>query len=355
MKTTYRPLILFTVCLLLLILPTTTAAQEDDQEYPWVPPEFPTNVYFDMIIIDLPTIDARAETYTLEGDMTLEWIDERLAFDPKEFGSNVQIYHGSQATDKITNEIWSPVIEFENIRGPRKVVNRSLVIDQDGVVVYEEHFVATLAANLDLHDLPFDKQSLKMIFTSFLYPAEEMVFSPESIIEFRPGFALNEWVVAGEPQVKISEQGVFGISLEGQSPGAPFSHGEFIINLEREPGFYIWKLLIPILIITSISWVGFWRKPTEGGRLAMTFSCMLTVIAYNFVIGNSLPRIPYLTRLDRVFILTYAFIALAIFQGTIVSYLVNNERDRRVPAIDRFSRIAFPAVYLAIYASLLLI
>lgn len=344
---------LLVISLFMLARPATTLAQDDIPR--WLPPTIPTEVYFDIVIIDIPTFNEREETYTIEGSLLLQWWDERLAFDPDETGVDYKAYHDTEATNQLIKEMWSPVLEFENSRGQRRISNTSLTIESDGSVTYEERFVLTLSTDLDLHEFPFDTQQLQINVASFYYLAEEMVLAEDSQVRFRPGFEMNEWVVVGEPTTSISERAVYGLEVTEENQLPPLSYGQFTITLKRNAGFYVWKLMVPLLIITSISWAGFWRKPSVPPRVNMTFSCMLTVVAYNFVVGNSLPRIAYLTRLDMIFVLTYAYIALAVVESVAASYLDDYGRNSAALQLDRVSRWLFPVSYIALYVALLVI
>lgn len=322
------------------------------------PPAYPTEVYFDVVIIDIPHFNAREETYAIEGSLLLEWVDERLAFDEYEVGLDYMVYHEAEAQRQLATQIWSPMVEFENIRGKRTIVNSVLSISPDGTVNYEEHFVASLSTVLDLREFPFDTQALDIRVASFFYNEEELVWADESGVSFRPGFEMNEWLVVDEPRTKIVTRLPYGMPFDevAEEQGIiPFSFGEFTLTMERQAGFYIWKLMVPIMIITSISWVGFWRKPSVAPRMNMTFSCMLTVVAYNFVVGNNLPHISYLTRLDKIFILTYVFIALAILESVVTAYLTSHGREEAAVQLDKRARLFFPVVYLTLYALLIFV
>lgn len=354
MKPVFRLVLL--VLLLLLVRPTAVLASSPPLP---PPPDPPTQVSFLIGLLDLPELNVREQTFTIEGTLALLWHDPRLAFDPAETGQERLLYSNSEATRQLNNFIWSPALEFENSRGERKTSNATLSIDPDGTVYYQERFNATLATPLDLRDFPFDSQRLNITVASFNYAADQMVFSPDSLVVLLPEFTATGWRVETLPQTEIILRGAYGLEWaeEGEEELLEdlFSTAIFTIPLTRDPGFYVWKLLVPLFIITSISWVSFWRSPGLGPRMNMTFSCMLTVVAYNFVIANTLPPITYLTRLDMVFILTYLFIALTIVQNTVASYWHDHGRVPAARRLDRHASWLIPLAYMSIYAVLLFV
>ena len=68
-----------------------------------------------------------------------------------------------------------------------------------------------------------------------------------------------------------------------------------IINIERKYWYYIFKIILPIILILTICWSSIWVDPTEiESRLTITIVC-LSLIAYNFVIDEEMPKLDYLT------------------------------------------------------------
>jgi hypothetical protein len=78
--------------------------------------------------------------------------------------------------------------------------------------------------------------------------------------------------------------------------------------IERKPGYYIFKVIFPILLILLICWSVVWVDPKElEARLTITIVCLLSLIAYNFVIDSELPKLEYLTVLDWVILISYIY------------------------------------------------
>jgi hypothetical protein len=72
---------------------------------------------------------------------------------------------------------------------------------------------------------------------------------------------------------------------------------------------------------------------------------VLTIVAYQFVVGEDLPRIAYLTLLDKVMILSFVLLAVTVVQSLIVSRYQDDDMPR-AKRIDRLSRLLFPGTYL---------
>ncbi len=97
-----------------------------------------------------------------------------------------------------------------------------------------------------------------------------------------------------------------------QSPGmmkSDFKQGvKLEIEIERKFGYYIFKVIFPIILILLICWSSVWIDPKElESRLTITIVCLLSLIAYNFVIDAELPKLEYLTVLDWVILISYVY------------------------------------------------
>ena len=75
---------------------------------------------------------------------------------------------------------------------------------------------------------------------------------------------------------------------------------------------------------------------------------MLTLIAYRFALGNLLPRISYMTRLDYFLLGSTVIVFLALVEVTATSRFVFLGRESLARKLDKYSRIGFPSVFVGI-------
>jgi len=83
---------------------------------------------------------------------------------------------------------------------------------------------------------------------------------------------------------------------------------EIKIEIQRNHEYYIFKVIFPIILILLICWSVFWIHPRElESKLTITIVCLLSLIAYNFVIEEDLPKLSYLTIMDHLVLISYIF------------------------------------------------
>jgi hypothetical protein len=124
-----------------------------------------------------------------------------------------------------------------------------------------------------------------------------------------------------------------------------FSKFVFQIHAQRDPGFYIWKIVVPLLLIIALTWSTFWMKGESSDiRMERNYISLLTVVAFHQIISSNLPKISYLTFLDGI-----VFVAFGVVGATVVHMIVTQRAQYagnlgKVERLDRRARWLFPTV-----------
>ena len=93
---------------------------------------------------------------------------------------------------------------------------------------------------------------------------------------------------------------------------------EIKIEVQRNHQYYIFKVIFPIILILLICWSVFWIHPRElESKLTITIVCLLSLIAYNFVIEEDVPKLAYLTIMDHLILASYIFATIPNFLSTL--------------------------------------
>ena len=120
------------------------------------------------------------------------------------------------------------------------------------------------------------------------------------------------------------------------------------ISIERKHGYYIFKVILPIILILMVCWSVVWIHPRElESRLTITIVCLLSLIAYNFVIDAELPKLEYLTVLDWIILISYLYAAIPNFL-TIASFNFIKTNEQLSMKLESYGKKYGPTSYVAI-------
>jgi hypothetical protein len=305
------------------------------------PPHEPTEVKVGLYLVALTSVDPPAEAYpTFEAEVFLDlmWNDPRLAFDPDEVGAKKEVFLEHEAELEL-ERIWWPDIEFENGQGERDVEGRELVIAPDGTVEYSERFHGKFTFDPDLQKFPFDRQSFELHIDSFAWDERSLVFVPyDEKTGYDESIHTQEWNIVGvHKEIHPKE--------EVRSPHA-FSTVALRVEAERESGYYLWKIVAPVLIIVMFNWSTFWMPGEKAtSRMERAFIALLTVVAFHQIVAANLPRISYLTFMDGVVFVAFASVGLTMVSIMLSQRYENLERFDVVERMDRHARWMFPLVF----------
>ena len=182
-----------------------------------------------------------------------------------------------------------------------------VTLSQEGNFIFNNDF--------NLRSFPFDRQTLKIkLYDEFYRLENRLLFSGSSTMRdvnyFVKNKKINGWDIIGGKSV----DSVF------QDPNRT-NEGSAItleIYIERKHGYYIFKVIFPIILILMVCWSVVWVDPRElEARLTITIVCLLSLIAYNFVIDSELPKLEYLTVLDWIVLISYIYATIPNFLSII--------------------------------------
>ena len=299
----------------------------------------PTVVQVGYDVIDVREIDGQSQTFAMDLYFWLQWTDERLAFDPAVIGDETCRIDPHQI--KEGGHFWNPHPEFINLRSESRRGNELFTVSEDGAVYFERRFTGTFDASFELTRFPLDEQELPVFLESF-YPRSEVIFEP---VEENRGDALDNTI----DTIDLPAWGVLGVHAEEKvftwesDADSDFSRYTYSIQVERRFGYYLWKIVVPLLLIVMLSWLVFWMSAQAlEAQMGVSVTCILSVIAFNFVIADSLPKIPYLTLLDLWVLISYLFVFMSAVENVGCHYLTNSGRQTTADRIDWVCRWAFP-------------
>ena len=298
------------------------------------PPGEVTRVSVGVYFLDLYEIDDVAQTFSGDVLFAMRWKDPRLA-DPARGDASA---HCNLPFDLV----WSPVLEFMNVRDIEEHHKDITLVDAGGVVTRVQRKFLTFSTPMNLERFPFDQQVLTLELRSIIAGADEVV------LEIFEGFTGR-----GEA-IEIAGWDLGEVEGRIETGFAPLRQTEYSsyhwrIEGERQYGFFTRKLIIPLALIVFMSWAIFWIHPTQiAPQMGIGATSMLTLIAYHFALAGFLPRISYPTIADQFIVWSLILVFLALTEAVATAALVSYGREEQALNIDRWCRWLFPLAFVGI-------
>jgi hypothetical protein len=129
------------------------------------------------------------------------------------------------------------------------------------------------------------------------------------------------------------------------------TNSQFSLHFEadRKLTYYIVRIFIPLLLIIIVAWITFFLKDYTK-RIDVTAGNLLLFIAFNFTISGDLPRLGYLTFLDKLLITTFAISVLTLAYNVVFKRLEIAGKGELGEKIDKYMIWVYPIVYSAAFA-----
>ena len=165
--------------------------------------------------------------------------------------------------------------------------------------------------NFNYKNFPFDKQIIKFelvnlfdLGSGLLDVSHRSIFKLE---EFASKNSISGW--------EIINSGIYHDTYRDPTVIDPSDVLVIELEIERQHGYYVYKVILPIILILMVCWSSVFIAAKElESKLTITIVCLLSLIAYNFVIDNEIPKLEYLTIIDWIILASYFYAALPNFQ-----------------------------------------
>ena len=296
----------------------------------------PTQVSVGIWIADITSIDSAQQSFTAEIAVVLRWKDPRLA------------HTGNGVVRYPLEQVWHPRIAVVNETNSVSRKFPDLVeVEPDGRVTYRQRYAGAFSQPLRLRSFPFDRQTFRLQFVAVRYRANEVQFVPDQdwidnglkqAGGIATSIALPDWTIESWNTKSLSY---------ALAPGFEYSGYAFEFTASRNAQHYVWKVILPLVLIVIMSWAVFWIDPvTSNSQISIAVTSMLTLIAYRFAIDNQLPRLPYTTNLDAFILMSTVLVFFSFIEVLVTTILESQKRNRLAITIDRSCRVIFPVIFL---------
>lgn len=237
-----------------------------------------------------------------------EWSDYNLRWDPEEYGGVKILYIPSE-------QIWLPdLVLYNNADGNYEItIMTKAVVHFNGTVIWKPPAIYKSACNIDVQFFPFDKQECRMKFGSWTYDMGRLDLrhkhesSNSSLINV--GIDLSElylsveWDIMAVPAMRNIKKYACCVEL--------YPDVTFNITLRRKTLFYTVNLIIPVVGISSMSFLVFYLPSDCGEKVSLAISILLSLSFFLLVLLEMTPSTSLAMPLIGVYI-TFCLIMISL-------------------------------------------
>lgn len=286
----------------------------------------PTKVFVRVIMVDLEGIDSAEQNFAANIYMQFRWDDPREKHD------------GKRPLVKPLTAVWHPTIQIVNQQRVWKTFAENVVIYPDGQVIYRQRVWGYFSQPLDLRKFPLDKHTfhVSMVAAGSDASEVEILQDPNAPSMISETLSVPDWELLGFSLETYEQLEVIPGYIG--PPGVVFS-----FRARRYVGYFLIQIIFPLILIVAMACMVFWIDPKQWGvQITISMTSMLTLIAYRFSIGASLPTISYLTRMDTFVFGSTVLVFLCLLEVVTTSSLAKGGHLKLARRMDKWCRVIFP-------------
>ena len=298
----------------------------------------PTDVYFYIFVLDIDEINGAKQSFIANMYMRARWMDQRLK-------------HNEAAARRVPlDSIWHPQMIIANPKGLiRKSLDETALIEPDGTITHQQHYVGTLGQPLELQDFPIDQHTFSIQFAAVGDRDTKINFVPDNMEaaytltggDISANLSLPDWEIIEYQGIATPFEPISTVLVPGFA---------FEFTAKRRTLYYYFQIIIPLAVVVAMSWGAFWIDPSlASSQIGVATSSILSLIAYRFVLAGLLPRLPYMTRLDYLMLGSTVLVFLAMVEVITTCLLSHHNHSIAAKRLDIASRVLFPSAFTALF------
>ncbi len=290
-----------------------------------------------LFVADITAIDDAAQTIELDLVQHKSWRDPRLA--------------GLEGCRFPRASVWYPTSDLlvsSDLNYQRGMFSADQVrVQADGLVIHFQRRFGEIATNHHLRNFPFDRHRFRIRAASLDYPIDQLIFEiDDDFTQLNDSLNIPDWKI----------ENINAGTTTALLPAFGDTYSIYYLDIfgSRAYLFYVLKIMFPLLLIVLMSFSIFWLDPGRfGPNVGLAATSMLTLIAFQFALANTMPKVSYMTILDGVNFGSTALVFGALVVATATSALVTTGKAKLAARIDRTCRWLFPFILIMAWAALL--
>ncbi|XP_072014391.1 neuronal acetylcholine receptor subunit non-alpha-3-like [Amphiura filiformis] len=282
----------------------------------------PVNVSMQLVLTDITAVEEINHQIELNVWVRQVWKDAFLTWNETEFG-------GKKTTGDSREFIWIPDITLYNGVGDSndiKAEGAKLTVSSDGSVRWTVKVTLRSACQMRLISFPFDRQECILRFGSWSYDGTLVnldILSGVAGFDVQSEYHANsEWDLLSA--IAYRKEISYLIPSKASAPPVVLTWPEafFAIKLKRKFTFYLFTLLVPYFIISSLSGLVFYLQPESGEKMSLAVTTLLSLVVFNeYVMSIVPPSADFFPLLTEYFTIMICWVGMCVLISTWILHI----------------------------------
>ena len=294
----------------------------------------PTEVQIGIYIVDVDEVNSAQQSFAASVYYEARWKNPLLR------------HKGPGPMHRAVTEVWNPRLTIIGQQNVWRSFPESVEIHPNGEVVYRQKIWGHFSQPLDLHEFPQDTQviTIHIVAAGLL---EEQVKMIQLVTERGEVSGLAERFSV--PDFEVLSWKADSLPYVAHQGGPGTAGFQMQISVRRSATYYVLKVIIPLCLIVIMSWLPRWINPEQiGTNVGVSTTSFLTLVAYLFAITVLLPRVSYITRLDRFIFLSTLMVFAGLIHTVINTAMLSSKKEALMKRIERWSRPVYAVILVVV-------
>ncbi|CAJ0935294.1 unnamed protein product, partial [Mesorhabditis belari] len=267
-------------------------------------------------------VDEKNQVITIVAWIKYTWTDYKLKWDPGEYGGIKDIRFPGTA-----NAIWKPDVLLYNSADENfdSTYPVNYVVSHDGSIMQVPPGILKLSCKIDITWFPFDTQKCHLKYGSWTYSGNFI----DLRIEAPDGKKIEDEGMDMSYYVENGEWTLLGVPARNESyvfDNEPYPSIYFYILIQRRTLYYGLNLIVPSLLISLMTVLGFTLPPDAGEKITLEITILLSICFFLSMVAEMTPPTSEAVPLIGAY---FSSCMLVVSASVVFTVLVLNLHHRR--------------------------
>uniref|UniRef100_A0A8C5CV97 Neuronal acetylcholine receptor subunit alpha-7-like n=1 Tax=Gadus morhua TaxID=8049 RepID=A0A8C5CV97_GADMO len=235
----------------------------------------PLIVKFSFILMQVMDVDEKNQILTTNAWLQMQWYDHYLQWNQSE-------YPGVKNLRFSSDQVWTPDILMYNSAHDKfdASFKTNVLVNSSGFCEFLPPGIFVSTCSVDVTWFPFDIQRCEMKFGSWTFDGWhlDMQMKEADISGFMPN---GEWDLLEVPGTR--NENFYDCCA------APYPDVTFVVTLRRRTLYYALNLLIPCVLLSSMTLLGFLLPANSGEKISLGITVLLSLTVFMLMVAEIMP------------------------------------------------------------------